>query len=288
MDSNKMRTGLIMEGGAMRGMFTCGVIDVLMENDIRFDGAAGISAGAVFGCNIKSNQIGRSIRYNKKYSKDPRYCSVRSLLKTGDFYGVDFCYRKIPELLDPFDTDAFKNNPIEFYVGATDVKSGKCVYHRCIDGKEKDLKWMQASASMPLVSIPVSVDGHVLLDGGISDPVPYRYMEKIGYNHNVIILTQPKGYIKKKSSALPIIKLVLRNYPSIVEAMSVRHKRYNRQMKEIEKREQDGTSFVIRPPKSLGIKRTENDPDELERVYRMGREEAEVKLPKLKEFLKIS
>ena len=141
---------------------------------------------------------------------------------------------------------------------------------------------------MPLVSRPVSVDGHVLLDGGISDPVPYRYMEKIGYNHNVIILTQPKGYIKKKSSALPIIKLVLRNYPSIVEAMSVRHKRYNRQMKEIEKREQDGTSFVIRPPKSLGIKRTENDPDELERVYRIGREEAEVKLPKLKEFLKIS
>ena len=125
-----MKKGLIMEGGAMLGMFTCGVIDTLMENDINFD-AIGISAGAVFGCNIKSKQIGRAIRYNKKYCNDPRYCSFRNLIKTGNLYGTEFCYHEVAEILDPFDHDAFENNPMEFIVGATDIKTGKCVYHKC-------------------------------------------------------------------------------------------------------------------------------------------------------------
>ena len=111
-----MKTALIMEGGAMRGMFTCGVLDVFLENGIRFDGAAGISAGAVFGCNFKSEQTGRAIRYNKKYCKDPRYCSIQSLIRTGDLYGADFCYREIPDVLDPFDRVAFRDNPLEFYL----------------------------------------------------------------------------------------------------------------------------------------------------------------------------
>ena len=159
MEVFRLKTGLIMEGGAMRGMFTCGVIDVLMENGARFDGAAGISAGAVFGCNFKSRQIGRAIRYNKKYCADPRFCSFRSLIKTGDMYGADFCYRELPDLLDPFDRETFRTDPMEFYVGATDVSTGKCVYHKCVDGGHTDIQWMRASASMPLVSRPVSVDG---------------------------------------------------------------------------------------------------------------------------------
>ena len=282
-----MKTGLILEGGAMRGMFTCGVLDVFMENDIGFDGAAGISAGAVFGCNFKSKQIGRPVRYNKKYCRDPRYCSVRSLIKTGDLYGVDFCYRELPDVLDPFDRKAFRDNPMEFYMGATDVKTGKCVYHKCTDGGEADIKWMQASASMPMVSKPVSVDGYLLLDGGITDAVPYRYMESIGYNRNVIVLTQPDGYTKKKSSALPMIRLTMRKYPAVVKAMSLRHEMYNRQMEEIKEREQSSSSFVIRPPEPLGISRTEKDPNELERVYQLGRKEAEVALPDIKLFLEL-
>lgn len=280
-----MKTGLIMEGGAMRGMFTCGVIDVLMENDIKFDGAAGISAGAVFGCNFKSKQIGRAIRYNKKYSKDPRYCSLRSLIKTGDLYGVDFCYHELPDKLDPFDRETFTSDPTEFYIGATDVATGKCVYHKCTDGGALDIKWMQASASLPLVSKPVSIDGQLLLDGGISDSVPYKYMESIGYDRNLIVLTQPEDYRKTKPSAFGLMKLLLRKYPTIVEAMAVRHEMYNRQMEEIKEREKAGTSFVIRPSESLGISRTENDPDELERVYRAGRREAEKALPELRAFL---
>ncbi len=282
-ETKEIKTGLIMEGGAMRGMFTCGVIDVLMENNITFDGGAGISAGAVFGCNYKSKQIGRPIRYNKKYSKDPRFCSIRSLIKTGDMYGADFCYHELPEKLDPFDTETFESNPMEFYVGATDVSTGKCVYHKCVNGLDDDIKWMQASASMPVVSKPVEVDGHVLLDGGISDSVPYKYMEQLGYNRNVIILTQPKDY--KKSKALPILQWLLRKYPAIAKTMAMRHEEYNHEMEEIKEREEKGISFVIRPPKDLGISRTEKEPEELERVYQLGRKEAERVLPELRQFL---
>lgn len=284
-EAQAVKKGLILEGGAMRGMFTCGVIDVLMENNISFDGVAGISAGAVFGCNFKSGQIGRALRYNKKYCNDPRYCSMRSFIKTGDIYGEDFCYRELPYILDPFDRETFKNNPVDFYVGATDVKTGKCVYHKCTDGGYTDIKWLQASASMPLVSKPVFVDGYLLLDGGISDSVPYKYMESLGYNRNLIILTQPEGYIKSRSPLFPLIKLMLRQHPAIAEAMAVRHEMYNRQIEEIEDREQKGISFVIRPPESLGIGRIENKPSELERVYRIGRTEAKKALPELKSFL---
>ena len=193
-----MKTALLMEGGAMRGMFTCGVMDVLMENGIVFDGAAGISAGAVFGCNFKSRQIGRPIRYNKKYAGCWRYCSLRSLLQTGDLYGADFCYRVLPDTLDPFDRKAFRENPMAFWVGATDVETGKAVWHLCADGKKRDMEWLRASASMPFVSRPVPVDGMLLLDGGIAEAVPVSCMREHGYDRNVLILTQPKGYRKKR------------------------------------------------------------------------------------------
>ena len=281
-----MKTALIMEGGAMRGMFTCGVTDVFLEEGITFDAAAGISAGACFGCNFKSKQAGRAIRYNKRYSRDARYCSLRSLIKTGDLYGVDFCYRELPEVLDPFDNKAFTENPMEFYVGAADVDTGEIRYHRCTDGRKTDLLWMQASASMPLVSRIVEVDGFRMLDGGIVDPVPYRYMESLGFDRNVYILTQPKGFRKEKSSALPLMRLALRKTPKIVEAMAVRHEVYNRQMAEIDEKEARGEILVIRPPESLGISRTEHDPDELERVYQTGRREAYRMLPKIRAFLK--
>lgn len=134
----------------------------------------------VFGCNFKSKQIGRAIRYNKKYCNDPRYCGIRSLIRTGDLYGADFCYRELPDRLDPFDRETFRKNPSAFYVGATDLKTGQCIYHKCADGGETDIQWMRASASMPFVSRPVSVGGYLLLDGGISDPVPYCLYGKHG------------------------------------------------------------------------------------------------------------
>ena len=280
-----MKKGLIMEGGAMRGMFTCGVIDVLYENGITFDGAAGISAGAVFGCNFKSHQPGRAIRYNKKYCADPRYSGLRSFIKTGDLYNVDFCYHVIPDSLDVFDRETFAKDPMEFYVGATDIVTGKIVYHKCTDGGENDIKWMQASASLPLVSRVVEVDGYKLLDGGVVDPVPYRFMEEHGYDRNVMVLTQPKDYVKKKDSTISIVRMKLKRYPQVAFAMAVRHTVYNRQMKEIAQREKEGKAFVIRPPESLNIGRRVKDPNELERVYQIGRCEAEKRLGALMEYL---
>lgn len=280
-----MKKGLIMEGGAMRGMFTCGVLDVMMENDVRFDGAAGISAGAVFGCNFKSGQIGRALRYNKQYGRDPRYCSIWSLLTTGDLYGADFCYRELPDVLDPFDRVAFQENPLEFYIGAADIDTAEPVYHLCTDGGKTDMDWMRASASLPMVSRPVEVDGYRLLDGGIVDPVPYRFMEKQGYDRNVLILAQPRGYRKKKAAMIPLMRIVLRKLPKVLEAMEVRHSCYNRQMDEIDEIEDSGRSLVIRPPAALGIRRTEGDPQELERVYQIGRREAEKRLSEILAFL---
>ncbi len=280
-----MKTALVMEGGAMRGVFTAGVLDVFMENGIVLDGAVGISAGACFGINYKSGQIGRTIRYNKRFAGDKRYCSFESFIRTGDLFGADFCYRIMPFELDVFDFDAFEKNPMEFYVGATDVITGKAVYHKLKDCKEKDLDWIRASASMPLVSNMVKVDGYKLLDGGIADSIPYRYMEKLGYDKSVIILTQTSTYRKKKNSLMPLIALKYRKYPGLVHAMENRHIMYNKQLKGVRKREKEGTAFVIRPPHDPGISRIEKDPKELERVYRMGREEALRRLPDLKTFL---
>lgn len=286
-DDRNIKRGLVMEGGAMRGMFTCGVLDIFMENGITFDGAAGISAGAVFGCNFKSNQIGRPVRYNMKYCNDKRYCSFRSLLKTGDLYGVDFCYDELPNKLDIFDRKAFAENPMKFYIGTTDVETGLPLYHLCTDGGDADFKWMQASASMPFVSRVVEFDGHKMLDGGIVDSIPFKYLEEQGYNRNVIILTQPIEYRKSKSSMVSLMKLFMRKYPNVVKAMEVRHEMYNKQVEEIIKEEKEGKVFVIRPPRSLDISRTESNPDELKRVYEMGREEAIKRLDEMKGFLEI-
>ncbi len=282
-----MKKGLIMEGGAMRGLFTCGVLDIFLENGITFDGAAGISAGAVLGCNFKSHQIGRPLRYNQKYSRDPRYCSFRSLLKTGDLYGEQFCYHELPEVLDPFDNETFTNDPMAFYVGASDIETGEEAFHKCTDGRAEDLTWMRASASMPVVSRIVEIDGRKLLDGGIVCPVPYEFMESMGYDRNVIILTQPEGFVKKRSKTLPLVRVALFRYPAIVKAMEKRHHVYNLQMEEIKERELAGEALVIRPHESLGISRTEKDPAELERAYMEGRKVATERLDEIRQFLQI-
>ena len=151
-----MKTGLVLEGGAMRGMFTAGVLDVLMEHNIQLDGAVGVSAGAVFGCNYKSHQIGRTIRYNTEYCTDKRYASFGNLLRTGNLYSEQFCYHTVPEKLDPFDTEAFRENPMDFFVVCTDVRTGEPIYRKCRTGNAEDIQWMQASASMPLAAKIVS------------------------------------------------------------------------------------------------------------------------------------
>ena len=282
------KTGLVLEGGAMRGLFSAGVLDVMMENGIEFDAVMGVSAGAVFGCNFKSGQIGRSIRYNMRFCGDPRYCSLESLRKTGDLYGVQFCYDEIPNKLDPFDKEAYKANPTPFYAVCTNVETGKAIHKRLDNGDAKDMEYFRASASMPVVSRIVEVDGYKLLDGGITDSIPLASMERRGYPRNVVVLTQPLGFVKKKSKMLPLIRVSMRQYPNVIRAMEVRHIRYNKQTAYVREQELAGNAFVIRPPYDLGISRTEDDPAELRRVYELGRKEMEERLPELREFLEKS
>ena len=269
-----MKTALVMEGGAMRGMFTCGVLDVLMENGISFDGAVGVSAGATFGCNIKSRQIGRALRYNKKYCKDKRYHSIRSLLTTGDIYNVPFCYDELPYKLDKWDIETFSKNPMEFYCVATDINTGKPVYHKCETGGKEDIIWIQASASMPLVSRPVEINGGVYLDGGISDSIPLKFMEGLGYDKILVIETQPKDYVKGRQKYMPLVRWMLRKYPNMIKAMEERYLMYNEQKRYVREKEEKGEIEVIRPLAPLNISPVETDEKELERVYQLGRAEA--------------
>ena len=281
-----MKKGLILEGGAMRGLFTAGVMDVFMENGIDFDAAIGVSAGAAFGCNYKSRQIGRVIRYNKRFAKDPRFCSFRSLIKTGDLFGAEFCYHTIPDTIDLFDTEAYIANPMDFYVVVTDVETGKAVYINSDEAGEDALECFRASASMPLVSKPVEIKGRKYLDGGIADSVPIQYFESIGFEKNVIILTQPQGYVKKPSSAAKIMKYALKEYPNVVRTMENRHNEYNETLEYIAEREKSGAAYVIRPEAPLEIGRIEHNPDVMQKVYDIGRKVAEKHLERIKDFLK--
>lgn len=270
----------------MRGLYTAGVLDVLMENGVEFDGLVGVSAGAVFGCNYKSRQIGRTLRYNTTYCRDPRYISLRSLLRTGDLYEAEFCYRELPEVLDPFDSAAFAANPLAFHVVCTDVRTGRPVYHRCAEGDAEDIQWMRASASMPLVSRVVSVGGMELLDGGISDSIPIAWSRAAGYDRDVVVLTQPAGYRKKKVAFAPLLKLLLRKHPAIVRAMLDRPQVYNASLDELETLERAGEVFVLRPGLELAVSRTERDPRKLRETHRLGRDDAERRLEELRAFLR--
>lgn len=280
-----MKKGLILEGGAMRGLFSAGVIDVLMENDIIFDGAVGVSAGAAFGCNYKSRQPGRVLRYNTRFCADKRYCGLGSLIKTGDIYNTDFCYGEVPLKYDIFDFETYKKNPMEFYVVCTDLESGKPVYHNYTGYESTGFDWIRASASMPLVSRIVEIDGCKLLDGGISDSIPVKFFESIGYNKNIAVLTQPKGYIKEKNHALPLIKMKYRHFPNFVKAVETRHLMYNSETAYAAERQSQGKLFIVQPEESLPIGHIEKDPKKLTEIYNIGREVALKKLSAIKEYL---
>ena len=282
-----MRQGLVLEGGAMRGMFTAGVLDVMMEHDVTYDGIVGVSAGAVFGCNYKSHQVGRVIRYNLRFCKEPRYCSFRSLIKTGDLFGAQFCYQEIPHVLDPFDVETYQKTPMDFYVVATDVSTGKPVYHDCQIGEGPDLEWFRASASMPLAARMVEIEGARFLDGGIADSIPLKVAET-KYERNVVVLTQPLGFRKERNKMLPVLRKVYKDYPQLLETMERRHENYNKSIAYLRGKERRGELLVLRPEAPLDIDRVEHDPEKIIKTYQHGREVAEKNLPALLDYLKAS
>lgn len=280
-----MKKGLVLEGGAMRGLFTAGVMDVLMENGIVFDGAVGVSAGAAFGCNYKSHQVGRVLRYNTRFCKDKRYSGIRCLIKEGNIFSTSFCYGEVPLKYDRFDFDTYKSDPMDFYVVATDLETGEAVYHKYTGDEDSGFDWIRASASMPLVSQIVEIHGEKLLDGGIADSIPVKFFEGIGFEKNIAILTQPRGYRKKKNSLLPIISMKYRKYPNFVKAVAERHVMYNDTLDYIEQREKEGKLFVIAPDTDLPVSKTEKDPEKLKNVYNIGRSITERQIDRIKAFM---
>ncbi len=277
--------GLVLEGGAMRGLFTAGVLDVFMENGIKFDNVIGVSAGACFGCNYVSGQVGRTIRYNMKYARDKRYCSVSSLIRTGDIFGGEFCYHTLPMELDKFDEAAFVESGIPFYMVVTDIETGEAGYHRMRDASYEELEWMRASSSMPLVSNIVEIGGGKYLDGGMTDAIPLKASEALGCNKNVTVLTKPRGYRKSHEKTMPLIRLKYREYPNLIRAMDIRHITYNEQLDHVLAQEKAGTNFVICPKSPLPLGHICHDPLVMREAYEIGRNEANELMPALERFL---
>ena len=276
-----MKTGLVLEGGALRGLFTAGVLDVLMENGVTFYGMIGVSAGAAFGCNFKSGQAGRVIRYNMTYAKDWRYCSLKSLIRTGNLFGAEFAYHTIADELDPFDNEAFEINPMEFHLVATEVHTGRAVYRKISQGGTNLYEWLRASSAMPVLSKIVDVDGYQLLDGGIADSIPLRYFQGLGYERNLVVLTQPSLYRKTPLKMQWLIEKRLSKYPALCKALAHRHEMYNRQLLYVAEQESKGNVIVIQPESTLPISHITHDRAKMRETYNLGRKAAEKKLPEI-------
>lgn len=279
-----MKKGLVLEGGAMRGLFTAGILDVMMERGVKPDGLIGVSAGAAFGCNYKSRQPGRAIRYNMRFAADSRYCGIGSLVKTGDIFNAEFAYHVVPTQYDVFDNVAFESNPMEYYLVCTDVLTGRAVYKRCDRGGHGFFEWVRASASMPVVSGVVDIDGRKLLDGGVADSIPLEYFESIGYGRNLVILTQPEGYVKRPMRLMPLVRWWLRRYPEMAEAMARRHIMYNAQLDYVRRAEREGRCIVVRPAAPLPIGHISHDAEEMRRVYDIGRETGVRRMAEIEEL----
>ena len=276
-------TGLVLEGGGVRGIYTAGVLDVFLEHGIRFDRVTGVSAGAIHGCSYLSGQKGRSIRYYRKYVSDPRFMSFRSWLTTGDIVGADFCYRELPDVLDVYDHEAFLANPTPYWAVCTDVETGEPAYIRLTDMRGQ-IDYLRASASLPYFSRIVALDGRRYLDGGCADSIPVEAMARMGYGRNVVVLTRDASY-RKKPEMTAMAKIVYRKYPAFVRTLERRHEMYNGQLQRVEELQQAGSAFVIRPSEPLEIGRLERDPQKVQRVYDRGREDALNALESLKDWM---
>lgn len=279
-----MKTCLVLEGGAMRGMFTAGVLDILIENDIEFDSVIGVSAGALFGLNLITKQKGRVIRYSRKYNKDRNYFGILPLIKTGNYIDTDYAYYRVPMNLDPFDNEKFKEKNKEFYAVVTNVETGKAEYVKITDPFGQ-MEILRASGTLPFISKKVKIDGKYYLDGGICDSIPYKKAIELNYDRIVVVLTQDISYVKKPINKT-LVNLFYKNDENFKEALINRYKMYNNATNDLKKYEKEGKIFVIRPSKPIKIKRTERDENKLLEVYKLGLCDANKELKKLKEYLK--
>ena len=278
------RSCLVLEGGALRGIYTAGVLDALMKEKIKVDAVIGVSAGALFGVNYVSHQPERALRYNLDNINNKDYMGFSSLIRTGNIMNEEFCFKKLIYETDPFDFDTFDKSKIKFYATITNLETGKPEYKEITDSR-KEMDYLKASGSMPLLSKIVKIDNNLYLDGGISDSIPVKKAQELGYDKIIVVTTQPKEYIKKKYKMLPF-KLAYNKYPNFINTLKKRHINYNNTTKYIKEEENKGNIFVIRPTRKVKIKKIEKNPDIIKEQYYLGFNDAENKLEDLKKYLK--
>lgn len=280
-----MKTGLVLEGGAMRGMYTAGVLDVLMEQGIAVDCAVGVSAGALFGVNFLSGQKGRVIRYNKRFNRDKNYLGLLPLLREGNLVSTHYAYEEVPHKLDPFDDEAFQKTGVPFYAVVTEVESGEPEYMQ-ITSVFDQMDILRASGSMPLVSRPVKIGEKYYLDGGISDSIPFRWLSGQSCDRLIVILTRDISYRKKPMSPT-LAKACFGKNPKIAEQMLHRHEAYNGSVDTLLQWEREGKAFLILPSRPIEIGRIEKDPEKLQSVYDLGVRDGNLRIGELKRYLEV-
>ncbi|MDK9430056.1 patatin-like phospholipase family protein [Gallibacterium anatis] len=278
-----MKVGLVLEGGAMRGLYTAGILDVFLEQDIHVDGIVGVSAGVLFGVNYPSKQKGRALRYNLKYLNDKRYMGLHSLITTGNIVNKDFAFYDLPINIDRFDEKAFIDSGIDFYATLTNVDTGQAEYVKLSHIFEQ-MEVLRATSAMPFVSRMVEIDGKRYLDGGIADSIPLEKCRQLGYDKIIVILTRPLEYRKKAVNPL-LFKLFYAKYPNLVASLTQRYLNYNQRVEQVIEADKKGEIFVFRPSKTLPIKRIEKDPVKIQAMYDLGMADAHQALADLKHYL---
>ena len=278
------QAGLVLEGGGMKGMYTAGVLDFFLDKGIEFSGVYGVSAGACHMCSYLSKQRGRALDIGIDYLDNKKYCSVHSLLTTGDLFNVKTAYYLIPEYLNPYDYAAFDKYEGRAYAVVTNIVTGKPEYLRLKDMK-KDIEAVRASASLPLVSRNVKIGNKLYLDGGMTDAVPIKKSIMSGNRKNVVVLTKEEGFVRKPTTHLELMKLRYLKYPKIAEVMAERHITYNDTMAYLEEQQANGQAFVIRPKNKSDVGRIEKDAEKLKALYEEGYRDAEANYELLLNYL---
>lgn len=280
-----MSVGLVLEGGAMRGLYTAGVLDVFLDNGIKADVAVGTSAGVLFGVNYASGQRGRALRYNKKYAPKGCYMGIRSLFTTGNIINKQFAYYDLPSKLDIFDEEAYEQSGLDFYATVTNVESGQAEYIKITDCFAQ-IEAMRATSSMPFVSKIVEYDGRKYLDGGIADSIPVDKCKELGCDKIIVVLTRPLEYRKSKNDPR-LARMVYGKYPNLVERINNRYAEYNQCLEKIIEMENRGEIFVIRPSRTVMVKHIERDPVKLQAIYDLGASDCTDQMEGLKKYLAI-
>lgn len=281
-----MKLGMVLEGGGMRGMYTAGVLDLLMEKDFYPDGIFGVSAGVCHGASYASHQKGRSYRINVENCTNSDYMSFKSWLRTGDFFNADYAYGRIPDELIPFDYETYDRyrGSMPLYAVVTNVDTGRAEYIPVGD-MHKGIAYVRASASLPIMARIVGVDGRRYLDGGVSDSIPVEAAMEHGYERNIVVLTRPEGYVKEPNELMPVIERIYgRRYPNLVRASAERHIVYNRTLERLAELEKEGRVFIIRPSETIKVSRIERKPEKLDAIYRLGYEDAAACFDELSAF----